>query len=381
MPEKNKRSSGRNFLYAVITLVFVLLLVEVILSVFFYHQHGNEKLAIVEAGKKLKGILKGQPGSVNVENQKLVRPDSSAATNKKIAEEINQSNKFQYEPWIEFRNIDYSGQFVNVSNAVRKSLPDAYYNSVSRDTIDIYFFGGSTTFGFNLSDQETIPSQFVKEYQHQHANGKSIRVHNFGTPTYYSFQELLLFTNLIFKGDRPDVVVFLDGVNDFWFAKASYYNQSYFSYILRQVFSQDLLTTGKFNFKDTADRMFKDPTDIPLQKYNDTLIAHYLSNIRNAKMMADMIGAKSYFFCQPVPFYKYPNQQKDPICFKDQHTRYDYIYPIMEKSADSASNFFFLGNMLEHESGYPFVDGLHYSPSFSKKIVLQMLTVMQKDLN
>jgi hypothetical protein len=53
----------------------------------------------------------------------------------------------------------------------------------------------------------------------------------------------------------------------------------------------------------------------------------------------------------------------------------------MEKSADSASNFFFLGNMLEHESGYPFVDGLHYSPSFSKKIVLQMLTVMQKDLN
>jgi len=144
---------------------------------------------------------------------------------------------------------------------------------------------------------------------------------------------------------------------------------------------QDLLTTGKFNFKDTADRMFKDPTDIPLQKYNDTLIAHYLSNIRNAKMMADMIGAKSYFFCQPVPFYKYPNQQKDPICFKDQHTRYDYIYPIMEKSADSASNFFFLGNMLEHESGYPFVDGLHYSPSFSKKIVLQMLTVMQKDLN
>jgi hypothetical protein len=191
----------------------------------------------------------------------------------------------------------------------------------------------------------------------------------------------MLFTNLVFKGERPDMVVFLDGVNDFWFAKASYYNQSYFSYILRQVFSQDLLATGKFTFRDTADRMFMDPENIPLNQFNDTLIAHYFSNIRNAKMMADLIGAKSYFFCQPVPFYKYPNQQKDPICFKDQRTRYDYIYPIIEKNGDSIPGLTFLGNMLENESGYPFVDGLHYSPAFSKKIVEAILNRVMKDLN
>jgi len=111
------------------------------------------------------------------------------------------------------------------------------------------------------------------------------------------------------------------------------------------------------------------------------LISHYFSNIDNAKMMGNLVGAKSYFFCQPVPFYKYPNQQKDPICFKDQHTRYDYIYPIVEKKLDSLKNQFFLGNMLERETGYPFVDGLHYSPAFSKKIVEQMLKRMAKDLN
>jgi len=356
-------------------------LIEVIFSVFFYHQHSPEKLAIVEAGKRLKGMLKGKPGSVNVENQKLVRPDSAEATNKLIAEEIDQSNKFEYEPWVEFKNVDYSGKFVNIQQAFRKTIPDAYFNPQSKDTIDIYFFGGSTIFGFNLSDEETIPSQFVKLYQQKNPSGKSIRVKNFGTPTYYSLQELMLFTNLVFKGNRPDMVVFLDGVNDFWFAKASYYNQSYFSYILRQVFSQDLLTTGKFSFKDTADRMFKDPEDIPLSQFNDTLIAHYFSNIRNAKMMADFAGAKSYFFCQPVPFYKYPNQQKDPICFKDQHTRYDYIYPIIEKRLDTSLNQFFLGNMLQNETGYPFVDGLHYSPTFSKKIVEEMLERIMKDLN
>jgi hypothetical protein len=380
MAVNKKRSSVRGIVYTLILFAILFGVIEIIFSVFFYHQQSSEKLAIVEAGKRLKGVLRASPGSVNVENQKLVRPDSSEAINKQIAEEINQSNKFQYEPWVEFENVDYAGKFVNIQNALRKTSPDAYFNPGSKDTMEIFFFGGSTIFGFNLSDEETIPSQFVKRYQQQYPNGKSIRVRNFGTPTYYSLQELMLFSNLVFKGERPDIVVFLDGVNDFWFAKASYYNQSYFSYILRQVFSQDLLTTGKFSFKDTADRMFKDPENIPLRQFNDTLIAHYLSNISNAKMMADLIGAKSYFFCQPVPFYKYPNQQKDPICFKDKNTRYDYIYPIIEQRVDSSANQFFLGNMLEKETAYPFVDGLHYSPAFSRKIVDEMLNHMIKDL-
>ncbi len=380
MQSKSKRSAGRNIFFGFITLLLVLLIVEIMFSIFFYHKYGHEKLAIVEAGKMLKGMLKSKPNPVNVENQKLVRSDSSEATNRQIAEEIRRSNKFQYEPWVEFRNIDYTGRYVNIQNAIRKSIPSAYFNPASKDTLDIYFFGGSTTFGFNLADEETIPSQFVKLYRERYPNAKSIRVYNFGTPTYYSYQELMLFTKLLFRGDRPGAVVFLDGVNDFWFAKASYYNQSYFSYVLRQVFNQDLLTTGKFNFKDTAERMFRDPTDIPLKPFNDTLIAHYLTNITNAEMMARLAGAKSYFFCQPVPFYKYPNQQKDPICFKDQHTRFEYIYPILEKKAGSLPNFSFLGNLLENETGYPFVDGLHYSPAFTKKVVEQILVVMMKDL-
>jgi hypothetical protein len=36
--------------------------------------------------------------------------------------------------------------------------------------------------------------------------------------------------------------------------------------------------------------------------------------------------------------------------------------------------------MLENETGYPFVDGLHYSPSFTKKIVEQILKKLEKDL-
>jgi hypothetical protein len=306
-----------------------------------------------------------------VQNQQLVRPQSNEAENRQIAEETHQSNKFEYEPWVEFKNIDFKGKYVNVAASQRASVPEAYINPGSKDTIDIFFFGGSTTFGFNVADHETLPSQFLQLYKAKYPNGRSLRVYNFGTPTYYSYQELMLFTKLIFEGKRPDVVVFLDGVNDFWFAKASYYNQSYFSHVFRQAFG-GFGSGGSIGLQDTANRLYMDPENIPLEQFNNTLIDHYFTNIRNASMMANMAGTKSFFFCQPVPFYKYPNQQQDPICFKDKNTRYDYIYPIIEKNTDSLPGFTFLGNMLEGEKGYPFVDGLHYSPGFIKKVAEQI---------
>jgi lysophospholipase L1-like esterase len=380
MENKPRRSAFKNILYTFIVLFLLFLLVEIVLSIYLYHKHGNEKLATIEAMKMVKQMVKGKKSSVNVENQKLVRPNASEEINRQIAEETNISNRFEYEPWIEFRNIDYAGRFVNVSGLQRKSIPEVHINPSSKDTIDIYFFGGSTTFGFNVADNETIPSQFLQLYKEKFPNGRSVRVYNYGTPTYYSYQELMLLSKLLFEGKRPDIVIFLDGVNDFWFAKASYYNQSYFSYVMRQAFNQNLSGGGKFQFVDTAAKMYQDPETVPLSQYNNTLVEHYFRNIKNAAIMAEMVGAKSYFFCQPVPFYKYPNQDKDPICFKDKNTRYDYIYPIIEERAAQQPGLTFLGNMLQTETGYPFVDGLHYSPAFTRKVTEQMLLKVEEAL-
>jgi lysophospholipase L1-like esterase len=258
----------------------------------------------------------------------------------------------------------------------RRSDPDAYFNPATKDTIDIYFFGGSTTFGFNVLDNETIPSQFVQLYKEKFPNGKSVRIRNFGIPTYYSYQELMLLTNLIYDGHRPDYAIFLDGINDFWFATSAYYRQSYFSYVFRQVFERGLKTNGNFQLVDTADNMFMDPKNVPLDKYNSKLVSNYFENVKNIKMMCDMAGIKVFFFSQPSPFYNYANQQKDPVCFKDTNTRFNYIYPLVKKDA-AQNGVVFLGDMLEHEQGYPFVDGLHYSPGFIRKVASRMLDEMK----
>ncbi|MGB8194591.1 MAG: hypothetical protein WCF67_21850, partial [Chitinophagaceae bacterium] len=189
MEHKPRRSALKNLVYSLIVLLLLFLLVEIILSIYLFHRHSSEKLATIETMKMVKQMVKGKRSSVNTDNQKLARPDASEAVNKQIAEETNASNKFEYEPWIEFRNIDYTGKYVNVAGLQRKSIPESFINPSSKDTIDIFFFGGSTTFGFNVADDETIPSQFLQLYKSKYPNGRSVRVHNFGTPTYYSYQE------------------------------------------------------------------------------------------------------------------------------------------------------------------------------------------------
>jgi hypothetical protein len=94
-------------------------------------------------------------------------------------------------------------------------------------------------------------------------------------------------------------------------------------------------------------------------------------------MMCDLAGTKPYFFIQPSPFYNYKNQQNDPICFKDTNTRFNAIYPVIKQRGNENAGFIFLGDLLENEKGYPFIDGLHYSPVFINRIASEMLERME----
>ncbi len=378
MSEKKPISAGKRLMFIGVTLLFFFLLIEIIFSVFYYHRYGNSKLATVEFLKNVRNGMRPKLTPYNPENQKLVRPDSSAAFNDGVTKETALSNQYEYQPWIEFKNIDYKGSYMNISNGVRKSIPESYYGEGATDTLLVYFFGGSTTFGFNVADFETIPSLFVENFKSKYPN-KAIKVVNWGCPNYYSYQEMMLFTKLIIEGHHPDVAVFFDGLNDFWFGKMNYNNESFYSFYFRKAyFAERPPSTSDLWFTDSLRQLFKTPLGIPEKQFSDKLIANYLSNMSNIRRLATVTGTKTYFFCQPNPFYKYPNQSKDPMVFKDTDTRFNYIYPIIEKMADSIPSFTFMGGMLEKEPLYPFVDGFHYAPHIHKKIAAQMLDVVSK---
>src|SRR5690606_7497622 len=82
----------------------------------------------------------------------------------------------------------------------------------SRDSIyTIYCIGGSTTFGFFIPDDQTYPSHLSKLLRDEGYD--NFEVKNLGVTSYNPFQETDLFEELLFIGNRPSLVIFLDGYN------------------------------------------------------------------------------------------------------------------------------------------------------------------------
>ncbi len=112
---------------------------------------------------------------------------------------------WEYEEITGFKEKARTSKFVNVSPIGFRHND----NNTSGDlTLNnkIWMLGGSTTFGYGVSDSETIPAYLQKI-------GKIDTV-NFGRGYYYSKQENLLLQKLLSSGYRPKVVIFLDGINE-----------------------------------------------------------------------------------------------------------------------------------------------------------------------
>jgi hypothetical protein len=256
--------------------------------------------------------------------------------------------QYTYEPWLMFRVSDYHADNINITGFERGSNPATFIKYGTSDTVDIFFFGGNTMFGENLPDSQTIPSRFVAAYRNQNPQ-VSIRVKNFGIPHYYSKQELMLLTSLLFEGDRPDIVIFLDGLNDFYPARMLYYDKPYFSYALQQSFEGKMLQKGNESFIDSTVELHNDPPGVSSTDYNNALISKYMKNIRMAAGLCKSVGVKSYFFCEPVPAGL---------------KRFEYIYPQLEKNKDSIPNFYYLGRLNQN----------------ADVIAKHMLTIVKNDL-
>jgi hypothetical protein len=302
-------------------------------------------------------------------NQYLVRPDLSEAENDTINRECMAANKAVYLPWVDFTFMDYRSKYVNVVNHRRLSKPDRS-DPAARDPIRIFFLGGSTTYGLDVTDAETIPSAFVTAYRQKYPGGRPIRVVNLGMPYYFSYQELIQLTDLLMRNDlndRPDMVIMLDGLNDCFEASAATARAPVFAPRF-----QDRIKPGDVEY---LSQQLQKYYDLPPAENTDSACAlvakTYLENIRHAHELTNLYHIPLYCFWQPVPYYNYPNRANDPICTQNKEGRYNKIYPHI---AAKIPYLFYLGDMLQQEKGLPFVDQLHYSPAFSRTIAEKMLS-------
>jgi hypothetical protein len=118
-----------------------------------------------------------------------------------------------FEPYTDSTDPPVRGTFVNVDAAGFRHSRDQGPWPPDPARHNVFLFGGSTTFGYGVSDADTIASYLQPMLS---ATGeRPTSVYNFGHSGYYSTQERILFERLVIAGHRPDTAIFIDGLNDF----------------------------------------------------------------------------------------------------------------------------------------------------------------------
>ena len=113
-----------------------------------------------------------------------------------------------YVPYLYTRLDDTRQPLINSQDGVRRS-----YQASDRpdDAPVVWFFGGSTMWGWGQRDQHTIPSEVARLAERA---GAPIEAVNFGQLAWMHWQEVLAFEQELATRPAPDLVVFYDGVND-----------------------------------------------------------------------------------------------------------------------------------------------------------------------
>lgn len=113
-----------------------------------------------------------------------------------------------YVPYLYARQRDTYQRLITTVNGVRRSYqPDG----IPRSAPVIWFFGGSTMWGWGQRDLHTIPSEVARLSEQA---GTPVRVVNLGQLAWVHWQEALAFERELASRPAPDLVVFYDGVNE-----------------------------------------------------------------------------------------------------------------------------------------------------------------------
>jgi hypothetical protein len=384
----NSISRSRKILYYSLSFIFVMLVAELCTRAYYYQQLPSHPVAVIrlmrDVRKQIMLHLSTDTLTKRLQNNHyLVRPGIPKVENDEINRENEQANRAAYEPWVEFAFMDVRSKYVNVSDHIRRSDPDRSdadhfdpdhsdadrSDSLTKDPFRIFFLGGSTTYGYNVTDAETISSFFVRAYRQKYPAGRAVQVINLGMPFYFSYQELIQLTDKLFRDEKPDMVIMLDGLNDCLQANAAFTRAPVFAPGIL-----DRINPGSAGAGSQQPDYYELPQGMSTDSACTMVYRRYIDNIRHAREITACNHIPLYCFWQPVPYYNYPNRLNDPICTHSTPERFGKIYPLVKSAAAEIPYLFFLGDMLQEEKGLPFVDQIHYSPRFNQAIAEKMLS-------
>ncbi len=293
----------------------------------------------------------------------------------------NWGRPLMFEPYTHFMEAPFEGRYVNVTEAGYRKVADQGPWPPQKENFNVFVFGGSTTFGYGIADEETIPSALQQRLAN--SSKKRICVYNFGRAHYYSSQERILFGNFLAVGVAPDVAVFIDGLNDFYYQKDMPDYSFELRFAMNQSFPENRRLPAETIWAQLVRRAAPASRLLLLDPETaNSVCQRYLRNRRMIEGMANANGIKTVFVWQPVPTYKF-DLKFHPFTGKDfgRHQLvgegYKYMAQCRQTNAP-ATNELWLADMQENAQEPLYVDAVHYSPKMCGLIADEIARAMRE---
>ena len=259
---------------------------------------------------------------------------------------------------------------------------------MDRNAFNVFVFGGSTVVGSGVRDDHAIPAVLQRLLRQTYPD-RAINIYNFATAGHYSTQERIYFEQLILQGNTPDAVIFVDGLNDFYF----WQDQPAHTDMMRAAFKY--FATEDYRTLPSTLRLLvlRLPlTKVALRAINqantggmptvslvspafaatniadnpariEAVIERYLRFRRMAESVATAFDVAPVFVWQPVPLHQYEAKLRlFPVV--GDHLLHETGYPAMARrvaSTDMGKSFVWCADAFRNAERPLYLDSVHYT--------------------
>jgi lysophospholipase L1-like esterase len=230
-------------------------------------------------------------------------------------EEFDESSSMRYAPYVVWQRKPYRGRTIQIDESSVRNTPGA---DCRAGAYRVFVFGGSVVWGTGAPDWETIPAALQARLAASRPG--PICVVNLGESAYVSSQEVILLVNRLRSGAPPDLVLFLDGVNEIFAAYQS--GRADAHYDLARVSARFdgappsanrlpewLWSSSLFRLSNSLVSMVASPPStlvtyrslgVDAKALADAVAAEYVRNTRIVQTLAENYHFDAHFFWQPV---------------------------------------------------------------------------------
>ena len=267
----------------------------------------------------------------------------------------------------DYFNVDKNGSRSNGLSSV-----------VSNDGYRVHCYGGSTTVGQNVADNQTI-SAYLESQLRKKLN---VNVLNFGAGNHTSLHSSLRLLDHALSGNIPDLAVFLNGFNDCSYAGGGADGITPF---LDQLLanSQDS-TRVKRRLEEFIDLIPKgsevmDPkklsSDINDEQLADNVRMRYGASIAIQNFVAKNFGVRILLFIEPSPYLSCRPEQYLLPRISSGNIRLEYVKRLYNLIGDHGcakvfgdAEFTSIVDIGQDIQGPLYIDECHFSPEFNQHI-------------